>query len=389
MDEAAGQAGTRKRRNLRGDLAGACGDLGTFLPYVIGAITVAGLAPAGVLFGFAAFFIASGLFYGVPMAVQPMKIVGAVVLTGELDAGAVAATGLVIGAALLLLGATGAIGRIARWIPQSVAAGLQLGVGVTMALFGVELMDGAVWFGIAALAVLLALMRMPRCPAAPVAILIAVAAGYALGFTSWGGTPAFAFTLPQLMLPDWPDFRVAVEQAVLPQLPLTLTNAVIVTAILSRGLFGDAARRATERNLALSNGAANLLLAPFGALAMCHGAGGVQAQHRFGARTGLAPVIMGAALLVLALGFADSTAALFAMIPLPAVGALLIVAGADLAISRRVFDARPDCWPAIVLTAALTAFVNPGLALVVGWAFETLRGPVLRAVQRLRQGARL
>jgi hypothetical protein len=60
-------------RRAPGELAGACGDLGTFLPHVIGAITVAGLAPAGVLIGFAAFFIASGLFYGLPMAVQPMR----------------------------------------------------------------------------------------------------------------------------------------------------------------------------------------------------------------------------------------------------------------------------------------------------------------------------
>ena len=37
------------------EIAGACGDLGTFIPHVIGAMTVAGLAPAGVLFGFAAF----------------------------------------------------------------------------------------------------------------------------------------------------------------------------------------------------------------------------------------------------------------------------------------------------------------------------------------------
>jgi hypothetical protein len=33
---------------------------------VIGAITVAGLAPAGVLFGFAAFLISTGIFYGLP-----------------------------------------------------------------------------------------------------------------------------------------------------------------------------------------------------------------------------------------------------------------------------------------------------------------------------------
>ena len=64
------------------ECSGACGDLGTFIPHVIGAMTVAGLAPAGVLFGFAAFLIATGLFYGLPLPVQPMKAISAVILTG-------------------------------------------------------------------------------------------------------------------------------------------------------------------------------------------------------------------------------------------------------------------------------------------------------------------
>jgi len=59
---------------------------------------------------------------------------------------------------------------------------------------------------------------------------------------------------------------------------------------------------------------------------MCHGAGGLQAQYRFGARTGLAPILFGSVLLVLAVGFADDPASLFAIIPIGAVGALLIMA---------------------------------------------------------------
>jgi Spy/CpxP family protein refolding chaperone len=76
---------------------------------------------------------------------------------------------------------------------------------------------------------------------------------------------------------------------------------------------------------------------------MCHGAGGLQAQYRFGGRTGLTPIIFGVVLLALALGFADRAAGLFAIIPIGAVGALLIIAGTDLAISRRLFDGKPSC----------------------------------------------
>jgi hypothetical protein len=54
-------------RSIVQEASGACGDLGTFIPHVIGAITVAGLAPAGVLFGFGLFLVSTGLFYGLPL----------------------------------------------------------------------------------------------------------------------------------------------------------------------------------------------------------------------------------------------------------------------------------------------------------------------------------
>src|SRR3954464_14910156 len=104
---------TRLRRCLA-ECSGACGDLGTFIPHVIGAITVAGLAPAGVLLGFGAFLIATGLFYGLPLSVQPMKAVSAVILTEGLNPGEVAAAGMILGLILLVLGATGWIERLAR-----------------------------------------------------------------------------------------------------------------------------------------------------------------------------------------------------------------------------------------------------------------------------------
>ena len=370
-----------------GELGGACGDLGTLLPYALGAMTVAGLAPAGVLLGFGAFLMAAGLFYGMPMAVQPMKVVGAVLLTGEIGAGELAAAGLLLGALMLTLGLTGVIGPVARLIPQSVTAGLQLGLGLTMAVLGLDLMGERPWFGLVVLAALLALMCVPRCPAALITLIAAAILGHAIGIVTIPDRIAFGWHWPSPALPAWDEVWRAFERAVLPQLPMTLTNAVIVTAALSRDLFPQAAARATERNLTISTGIANLVLAPFGAMPMCHGAGGVQAQYRFGARTGMAPVLLGALLLVLALGFADAAAGLLGLIPLPAVGVLLLITGVDLALSKRLFDARPACWPAIGLTAALTVLVNPAVALVCGFTLETARGPVMRLLKRLARRA--
>ncbi len=368
---------SRTLRPVISEAGGACGDLGTFIPHVIGAITVAGLAPCGVLFGFGVFLCATGLFYGLPLPVQPMKAVSAVILTEGMSPGELADAGLVLGLVLFVLGITGAITRLARLVPQSVATGLQFGLGLLMGVLGVKLILQTPWVGFAALAMLAVMTRVPRLPAAPIVLAAAAIFGWA---THRGALPpvALGWSLPHFVAPSWPGLRRSVEIAVLPQLSLTLTNAIIVTASLSRELFSGFPGAVTERKLALSSGLANLLLAPLGAMPMCHGAGGLQAHYRFGARTGLAPAILGVVLLVLALGFSGSATALFALIPIGAVGALLVLAGVDLAITKRLFDARPSCWPVIGAAGLATLLLNPALGLVLGWAAEFVRAAVMR-----------
>jgi hypothetical protein len=385
-DRRSGAATPRPGRGRpAGEIGGAFGDLGTFLPHVLGAITVAGLAPVGVLLSFGAFYVGSGLFYRLPIAVQPMKAISAVLITSGLTPGEIAAAGLALGLILLVLALTGAIGWFARIVPQSVVTGLQLGLGMTLALLSLELMAELPWLGIITLVLLLLLWRVPRCPGA----LVALGAAIVLArLTDMGGPwPALAWTAgwPVLVLPAPGDLERALGSAVLPQLPLTLVNAVIVTAALAQDLYGARAARATPRNLALSSGLANLLLAPFGALPMCHGAGGLAAHHRFGARTGMAPVIFGVLLLGLALLLADQAGRLLALIPLAAVGALLLVSAADLALSRRLFDARPSCWPVIAMTAVATAWADPFWGLLAGVLAEGVRAQIL-AVLRARAG---
>ena len=276
--------------------------------------------------------------------------------------------------------ATGSIGWLARAIPQSVSAGLQLGLGVSMGLLGLELMWRTPWLGALALVLLLGFMRLPRFPAAPAMLVAAVVAGGFAGLVQAPQDVALAWSGLAWIVPSFADVWRAVELLVVPQLPLTLTNAVIVTALVCKDSFPATSGRATERNLALSTGIANLLLAPLGAMPMCHGAGGVQAQHRFGARTGLAPILFGVGLLILGVGFANGAASLFAIIPISAVGALLLIAGTDLAVSRRLFDSQPSCWPVIAVAAAATLFANPAVGLVAGCLGEIVRKYVLNAI---------
>lgn len=353
-------------RRWLGEASGACGDLGSLLPYALGTVAVGAMSAAGIFLGFGLFLVATGLVYGLPLAVQPMKAIGALIVAGEFTPAEIALSGMVIGAVLVLGAWSGLLQRFARLVPGSVTAGLQLGLGAVMIALGLTMVLDAPLPGLFFLALLLGLMALPRVPAA--LVLVAIAAAIALPSAAFAPA-ALAFGLVSGPF----DALHILGSGVLPQLSLTLTNAVIVTAAVARDLFPGHAALASERNLALSSGFANLLLPPFGAMPMCHGAGGLTAQYRFGARSGVAPVLLGAALIALALAFGEGLAGLLAALPIGAVGALLFVAGMDLALSRRVFDARPDCRPVIAATAFVTVAVNPALGFATGWAAEAVR----------------
>ncbi|ESR23096.1 putative sulfate/molybdate transporter [Lutibaculum baratangense] len=365
-----------RRRSLPGDLGGAFGDLGTLLPYALGAATIGGLSAVGVFGGFAVFLIATGLFYGIPIAVQPMKAVGAVVMTGGLSPAEVLTAGVAIGGTMLVLGASGLAVRLARLVPQSVTTGLQLGLGLAMISIGLTLMAGMPWLAAASVAFLMAALRWPRVPSAAVLVVGAVTWGILFPQGEATTTASQVWGMPPLPSPA--EIWSAMTLAVLPQLALTLTNAVILTAALSRDLFGVRAHRANERNLSLTTGIFNLLLAPFGALPMCHGAGGLQAQWRFGARSGLAPVALGVGILVLLVVFGAQIVTAVAAMPMAVLGALLAFAGADLATSKRLFDARPRCWPTIAVAAALTLFLDAAWGLAGGILTEKLTDTLVR-----------
>lgn len=371
-------------RSFRFDLReanGALGDIGTLMPLMIGAIALVGLPASNVLLGFGLFYMATGLIYRLPIPVQPMKAIAAVALVSDVTPGAIALSGVLIGFVLLGLGASGLIDRIARLVPQSVLSGLQLGLGLALGWIALGLMKDQVVIGLVSLGVAVVFLRFGAHAA-----LATILCGVTLG-TLFDPSGASGLVLPHA--PIWPaglptltDFRSTVTELVLPQLALTLTNAVFLTALVAQDSFGKRAERVTPRRLCLTSGAANVFLAPLGALPMCHGAGGVAAHYRFGARTGGAPVMLGGALLVIALLPDHLRQIALASIPSATLGALLLVAAVELAASRRLIDALPSCKPVIALTALGTFFANPLIGLIIGTFAEVLRKRIVAHARR-------
>ena len=60
----------------------------------------------------------------------------------------------------------------------------------------------------------------------------------------------------------------------------------------------------------------------------------------------------------------------------------LILAGTDLAISRRLFDGKPSCWPVLGVTALVTLTINPALGPILGWIAELVRAAIVRSLYR-------
>ncbi len=359
-----------------GDVSGAFADLGTFLPLVIGLLLIGDHDPSGLLIGFGVFALATGLIYRLPIPVQPMKLVAALAIAGGVSAEAMSATGLVLGATLLVLGLSGIISKLDRVVPRTVLFGIQLGLGLHLVVVSVELAGSDLWLGALMLALLLAFQATPM---RSIGCLLLLAGSVAWSLAGGYAVPppvAVGLHLPSLVGVDLSAFKEALEIAFLPQLALTIANAVLLTAALAQDFFPKTKPSVTPQKLALSSGGLNLLLIPFGAIPMCHGAGGLAAHYHQGARSGLAPVIFGSVCLVLGLLFAPKALQWLLLVPLPVVAAILAYAGLQLAHPKRLAFVSKTCLAIVLSTALVSVLANVAVGLAFGLAAEMLRSRI-------------
>jgi MFS superfamily sulfate permease-like transporter len=363
----------------RGEIAGSLGDLGTFLPLLVGMTAQNGLDFAAALFFAGLFNLITGVTFAIPMAVQPMKAIAAVALTEGLTVPQILAAGATVSAVILLLGLTGLIDLLHRMIPRSVVRGLQLALGLTLMMKAMQMVaETNQWLGpdsylTGALGGLLVLLLFfsRRIPAALVLFLIG------LGLAVWEHPGVVAkvgwgLYLPAWSPPAWSDFVAAFPKAALPQIPLTTLNSVIAVCALSVDLFPQ--RPAGPRAVAVSVGLMNLIACWFGGMPMCHGAGGLAGQYRFGARTNGAILFLGTVKLGLAVFLGGSLMALCQAFPASILGVMLAFAGMELALICRDQTRRTDAFTMLLTTATCMGLNNIalgfGLGLVMAWCFR-------------------
>nr|WP_319494855.1 putative sulfate/molybdate transporter [uncultured Desulfobacter sp.] len=387
--------GTRLPKYLfnRNEFAGAMGDLGTILPIALGMILVNGLDPVGLFFSMGLFYIVGGVYYGITVPVQPMKVIGTYAIATAMTADQIQASAFLMFICLVVIGATRSMDKFSTYIPRSVIRGIQLSTGLLLMIKGMKMILGkallkgadqvaepylriqfvgtipiTVIIGICGIVVTLVFLNNKKLPAALIVIALGVCLGLILGTKHGFDTLKPGLHFPQLFphgFPALPDFTFALFAVVLPQIPMTLGNAVIAQADLSKDYFGDNAKKMTYTALCFSMAVGNLLSFMFGGMPVCHGAGGLAAHYRFGAKTAGSNLIIGGIMAGLALILGTGFLYVLFLIPMSILGVLLVFAGGQLALTINDMHTRNELF-VIMIIVALTLSSNLALGAVVG-----------------------
>lgn len=270
----------------RQEISGALGDLGTVLPLSIGLIMICGLSASGLFLSVGLLYIIGGIYYGITVPVQPMKVVSAYAIATAMSAVQVTSAGLLMGLFLLFLGITGIITIIGKYIPKSVIRGVQVSGGVLLISSGVKFMIGTtkfqtmlktaepyLWlqtigpiqvgiiFGVIGGALTLILLDNKKIPAGLAVVLGGLIMGLIFGTYEGFDKLKVSIYIPEILpfgAPTIADLTLALLMLVLPQIPMTVGNAVIANAELSKEYFGENAKRMTYRASCISMGIAGL-----------------------------------------------------------------------------------------------------------------------------------
>lgn len=341
------------------ELAGSLGDFGTILPLILAVALVAkDVSPRYILLFFGIWFILTGLYYRLPIPLEPMKAIAVIVISGSIGSGEIAAAGILLGLLFLVLGYGRLFAIIERCVPQSVVRGIQLGLALLLLKASIGFVFEDPLFFALGIAIILAFLVVSQYRSIPdLSALVVIGVGVIGGLYVAGIPPISFIPAPQLVIPVPSDFLAGFSALVLPQSVLTIANAVLATSLLTKDLFG---KDIPPKRFSTTIGLMNLTSVPFGGFPMCHGAGGLAGQYRYGARTGGANIFAGAIFLLLALFF--SSPEVLSIVAVGVLGALLVFVG----IEMGKHSLRTDILPVTLLIGALALVISLTVAFIAG-----------------------
>lgn len=364
----------------RNELSGAFGDIGTDLPLIIGMIVAAGLDSASVLIMFGVMQLLTGFVYRIPMPVQPLKAMAAIVIAQNLPGNILYGGGLAIGITMMLLTVTGLIDWLVRVIPKSVIRGVQFGLGLKLASIALKNYvpaDGIPGYWLATIGFVLTvfLIGNRRYPPAIFVIILGMVYAFFFKLDAIIVVKSIGFSLPSFYIPTLPDILTGFVVLALPQIPLSLGNSIFATRQMTQDLFPD--QSISVRKISFTYSLINLINPFLSGIPTCHGSGGIAGHYAFGARTGGSVVIYGFLYLLLGFFFSGGFGKVIQVFPLPILGVILLFEGLTLMmLIRDVSDSKSDF--SIVLLVGLMASGLP-YGFVIGLIVGTLLAYLQRA----------
>ncbi len=323
----------------RNEFAGAFGDIGTDFPLIIAMILAAGLDSTSALVMFGTMQILTALIYRMPMPVQPLKAMAAIVITQDISGDILYGGGLAIGILMFILTVTKLIDLLAKVVPKCVIRGIQFGLGIKLSLLALGdyvASEGTYGYWLAAVAFILTvfLIGNRKFPAALFVIVLGVIYAFIFNVDSSDLVASVGLQLPQLHVPEWTDILTGLVLLAIPQIPLSLGNSVLATKQVSDDLFPDR-KSLTVGKISLTYAFMNLINPFFSGIPTCHGSGGMAGHYTFGGRTGGSVVIYGSIYLFIGLFLSKGFENFIQIFPLPVLGVILLFEGIALMLFIR------------------------------------------------------
>jgi MFS superfamily sulfate permease-like transporter len=344
------------------EFGGSLGDFGTLLPFTVGYIVICGFEPAGLLFGIGLTNIFLALIYKIPLPVQPKKVVGSVALSQAWSVSQVLGAGFGLGVIWVVLSLSQRLSDLLMKVPKPVVRGIQLGLAITLALTGVELMKPQLVLSLIFLGLGFLMLRNRYLPGSIFLVLFGFIYSIYTGNLDLSSVK-LGFSLPSLHFFSIEDILYGFIYAGFAQLFLTLTNAVIATVSLVHELFPER-RDVTPKNLIMNMGIMNITTPFIGGMPLCHGAGGLAAQYMFGARTGGAILMEGLLEVGLGLFFSTSIQTLFTAFPQFITGVMLLMASVEL--GKIAFKVEGMNASIVLFTALISTVFNIAIGFAAG-----------------------
>jgi len=162
-------------------------------------------------------------------------------------------------------------------------------------------------------------------------------------------------------VPSPADLYAALVLLVIPQIPLTIGNAVFATVDTAKHYFGPQAKRVTPKALLTTMGVVNMGAGLLGGMPICHGSGGMTAHFRLGARTGGAALLIGIPFLAMAIFLDGNVVPILSLVPYAVLGVLVVFVGVHHSLLVRDLKGKREIL--VALAVAIPGLVTTNLAI--------------------------